>query len=387
MQVARRATLRTIGVVLAAVSACRGGDSAGPAEAGDSGASTLPTTTVEAPSDESATSLPGATESTTAPGTADSTGSAPDTCGNAVGQLLGPAMPWNTPIDTAPVAADSAAVIDYLTGAVTSDVRFQIDFSIRVLEADATTTRRTFEPTADFFSPDCDLAAVPVPEGGALEGESGYACQGDGDCHLIVLDRAECRLYEQWRANIEGDVYQGGCLAVWSLDEAYGDTLRGDFCTSADAAGLPIAPLLFSADEVAAGQIDHAIRFIVPNANIRADTYVRPGTHSTPATSGPVEAPPYSGRLRLRSDVDISGLSAPAQVVAVAMQTYGIILADAGNVTFTASDDASSTTTWEAAGLGPHDLKALQWSDFEVIDAGAPISWSSGSCARRPVSD
>ena len=73
------------------------------------------------------------------------------------------------------------------------------------------------------------------------------------------------KLYEMWRANINGSDFQGGCLAVWDTTKTYDDTLRGDQCTSADAAGFPISPLLFTADEVAAGSIDHAIRFILPN--------------------------------------------------------------------------------------------------------------------------
>ncbi len=316
----------------------------------------------------------------------DSTGGPPvGACGNADGQLLLPSMPWNTPITGAPVAADSQAVIDYLQANVGGDVRFQIDFSITVLQADASTPTMPFTPTGDFYSPDCDPAPIPVPRGGHLEGESGYACESDGDCHLIVVDQPNCRLYEQWRANITGGTFEGGCLAVWDLDGNYDQTLRGDYCTSADAAGLPIAALVFTADEIAAGSIDHAIRFIIPNADIRADEYVRPGTHSTPTTSGPDDAPPYAATLRLRADVDTSGLNPAAQVVAEAMKTYGIILADAGNVTFTAADDSTASTTWDAVGLGPHDLKALQWSDFERIDTGPTIVWSDGDCQRTPI--
>src|SRR5690606_26562889 len=107
---------------------------------------------------------------------------------------------------------------------------------------------------------------VPIPEGGAIEGESGYACTSDGDCHLLVLDVAECRLYEMWRANLAAQGFRGGCLAAWDLTQSYSPTLRGDCCTSADAAGLPIAAHLCTADEIAAGRIEHAIRFILPNA-------------------------------------------------------------------------------------------------------------------------
>ena len=60
-----------------------------------------------------------------------------------------------------------------------------------------------------------------------------YACESDGDCHLIVVAKHECRLYEMWRADKRGDAFSGGCLAVWDLDRDYPETGRGDFCTSA----------------------------------------------------------------------------------------------------------------------------------------------------------
>ncbi|HEY6879554.1 MAG TPA: hypothetical protein VI299_16120, partial [Polyangiales bacterium] len=69
--------------------------------------------------------------------------------------------------------------------------QLRIDFSIEVLEADASTPKRAFEQTDDFYSPDCDSAPFPVPVGGALEGEDGYSCTSDGDCHLLVFAPAE----------------------------------------------------------------------------------------------------------------------------------------------------------------------------------------------------
>jgi hypothetical protein len=59
-----------------------------------------------------------------------------------------------------------------------------------------------------------------LPAGGALEGEDGYACAGDGDCHLIVIHRPTRKLYEQWRANISGSTYECGCLAVRDICRA-----------------------------------------------------------------------------------------------------------------------------------------------------------------------
>lgn len=282
-------------------------------------------------------------------------------------------MFWNRDVSAVPKADYSDATIAALraAGGWGNGDLFQIDFSMDVLAADASTPQRTFTKTNDFYSPDCDDMPVPVPDGGNLEGEAGYECTGDGDCHLIVHDAAAGRLYEMWRANITGSTFYGGCLAVWNTRMAYGDTLRGDQCTSADAAGFPIAPLLFTADEVAAGEIDHAIRFILPNNRVRRG-YVRPATHGTDTTGG-TNAPAYGVHFRLRADYPIDTLpSEGAKVVARALQKYGMYHADGGNIALTAQSDRHTTAKWDGL-LAPRDLADLDVEDFEVIDHGAMI--------------
>ena len=313
-------------------------------------------------------------------------------CGNSPGQLFPPGAPWNSPVDTASLDSESASIIGYLNTNHTAAARFQITFDFNRLVADAGTVHRSFTQTGDFYSPDCDPAPLPVPVGGRLESETNYACTGypnGGDCHLTVIDWPECRLYEMWRANIAGGLaggtFSGGCLAVWNIAAVPPPTERGDYCTSADAAGLPILPLVFDADEVAAGTINHALRFIMPNSLIRADIYVRPGTHSTSATSGSASAPPYSARLRLKAGKDISGLSTGAQVVAKALKKYGMFLADGGNITFTAATDSLTTHKWSAVGITASSMKSLSWSDFEVVALGTRINFTGGDCTRTPI--
>jgi serine/threonine-protein kinase len=281
--------------------------------------------------------------------------------------------PWYQDISAAPLDAESSLVINWLNSVGWGGGQMQIDFSIEVLQADAGTPLRSFTPTVDFFNPDCDNVPIPVPAGGALEGESGYQCVSDGDCHLLVVYPPTHKLYEMWRANITGPAtsqFQGGCLAVWDMSLTYPPVARGQGCTSADGAGFPMAPLLFSADEVAAGHIDHAIRFILPNSRIRQHVYVHPATHTTNPTSGPAAAPPYGTRLRLRADYPLASLpNDGARVVARAMQKYGILLADGGTIALTAQNDTFTTAKWSGL-LGSHDLAALHVSDFQMVAAG-----------------
>ncbi len=308
----------------------------------------------------------------------------PDTAGVSTipGTHYFPAgAPWYQDVSASPLDPESERVIAFLDGVGWGTGSMRIDFSIEVLEATADSPLRSFTPTGDFYTPDCDLQPVPVPAGGALEGETGYACLGDGDCHLIVADRSRMKLFEMWRADIRGDVFRGGCLAVWDMTRLYPPSGRGEQCTSADAAGFPIAPLLFSADEVAAGAIDHAIRFILPNARIRSGVYVHPATHAGGPT-GPGDAPPYGTRLRLRASYPLTSLPKGAQVVARAMQRFGMLLADGGQITLTARSDRATAAKWEGL-LGSRDLAALRPSDFEMVDGGTRIPLTY-DCVRTP---
>ena len=308
---------------------------------------------------------------------------APVTVGGT-GPYFATPMFFNTDVSAAPKAANSDTIISTLKaegGWGNSNV-MQIDFALDVLAADNSTPMRSFTPTSDFYTPDCDDVPVPVPAGGNVEGETGYACTGGGDCHLIVYQRDTKQLYEMWRADIKSSgTFDGGCLAVWNGTKTYTDVLRGDQCTSADAAGYPIAPLLFTADEVAAGHIDHAIRFILPNDRVQRG-YTRPATHAT-STTGVAGAPYYGVHLRLRADYPIDTLpSEGAKVVARAMQKYGMYHADGGNIALTAQSDRHTTAKWSGL-LGSKDLAALKVDDFEVIDHGSPIALT-GDCVRAP---
>jgi serine/threonine-protein kinase len=247
----------------------------------------------------------------------------------------------------------------------------QIDFSLDVLDADASTPMKAFTATGDFFDPDCDKTDVPLPIGGNIEGEDGYACTGGDDCHLLVYSASLGKLFEMWRANIVGADFQGGCLAVWDTHKQYDDTLRGEQCTSADAAGFPISAMLFTADEVAAGHIDHAIRLIMPNDRI-SQSFVPPATHGTDTTGGP-GAPSYGFHMRLKQSFDVDSLpSEGAKVVARAMQKYGMYHSDGGNIALTAASDRYTTAKWDGL-LDPHDVAGLKVDDFEIIDHGAPM--------------
>ncbi len=292
--------------------------------------------------------------------------------------------PWYTDITNAAKDTQSDAAIAALKSkGGWGNGKMQIDFSITVQHANASTPMMSFTPTSDFYTPDCDDVPMPVPTGGSLEGETGYACTMDGDCHLLVIHDTQKKVYEMWRANITGGTFNGGCLAVWDLTKDYVPHGRGEGCTSADAGGFPMTALLFDADEVASGAINHAIRFILPNDRIGKGSYVHPATHLTNADASTTAAnsPPYGARLRLRPDYPVSSLpSTGAQVVARALMKYGMILSDGGNVALTATSDKYTTHKWTNV-LSGNDLSALLVTDFVMVDGGARIPFAD--CVRQ----
>lgn len=297
-----------------------------------------------------------------------------------------PGSIWTQDVSHASLDPQSDAIIAWLAdaGGWGHNNKVHVDFSVRVLQANATTPQVPFRKGAGFYSPDSDIiSTIPLPAGGGIEGQSGYQCPLDqSDCHLIVVDRSQGKLFEAYQANYAENALSAVFVAAWDLNRVYPPSGRGDQCTSADAAGFPIAPLLFSADELAAGSINHAIRFILPNPRIRAHVFVHPATHAG-APRGPVSAPPMGARFRLKASFDMAKLTPAAQVVARAMQKYGMFLSDGGNIALTAQNDADTKAKYADMDFGPRDLSDLKVTDFEIVDMGPPIRLTN-DCVRNP---
>lgn len=292
---------------------------------------------------------------------------------------------WTQDISHAPLDPQSSTIIAWLADAGGWGFgKMNVDFSLRVLQADASTPQVPFRKGSGFYTEESDMVStIPLPRGGGIEGEPGYQCNPEqGDCHLIVADRGHGKLYEAYQANYADGALSATDLVVWDLNRIYPPSGRGDQCTSADAAGFPIAPLLFNADELAAGSINHAIRFILPNPRMRAHVFVHPATHAG-APLGPVTAPPMGAHFRLKASFDLSKLTPAAQVVARAMQKYGMFLSDGGNMALTAQNDRDTTAKYTDMDFGPHDLQALKVTDFEVLELGTPIRRDSDCVLNR----
>lgn len=317
-----------------------------------------------------------------------------------------PTAVWNTDVSAAAVHPQSASMIATLAGLGGFGFgRMQIDYSIMVLHAAAGAPTAAIVDGGGYFTPDCDPlgSLVPLPPGGAIEGNPGYQCDTAGeDCHLLVVQGAT--LYEVYNTTqLPNGNLAALCLATWQLDAVYPPEGRGEHCTSADAAGFPIAPLLFNADDVYAAlqkpsiadrHLGHAIRFILPNPRMAGTpkVYVRPASHAG-GPSGPAATVPYGARLRLRADFNVAAYPAEAQVILRTMQRYGIVLADGGNIALTGESDRFTTRKWTDPALAalsdtrvfaqPSGPPPVAVTDFEVLDTGARIV-EDYNCVRAP---
>lgn len=302
---------------------------------------------------------------------------------------------WNQDISTQSPDPDSSAMIAssvaWGTDAAGS-TRFQIDFSMHVLYSSwGNVTEQPLVEERAYYLPDCDTGyAVPLPLIGAIEGSSNYTCNyADNDCHLFVVQGDN--LFESYATTVDSAGLHSQCLAKWQLNLVYPAHGRGDGCTSADAAGFPMAPLIFNPDEVYAAMQDsdtlgHAVRFILHNSRIRAGYYVHPASHLSGPT-GPANAIPYGARLRLKSGFDISAYNPAAQVILNTLKRYGMFLSDGGNIPLTADDGMFTTHQWAESDIDidSHSLYGVSLNDFEVMPIGTPIAM--GDCARDNYGD
>lgn len=333
--------------------------------------------------------------SSNGPGGPNGTGTASGPSGTgsglpAVGGIFEQPEPWTKDVSGLAASGESDAIIGALDsmGGWGNGNKFQIDFSIPLFGANASTPRRTITGVDGYCydGSDCDPVPLqmPIPANGNIEGSSDFDCDvGDNDCHILVLESDEKKLYELYNATQDGSGIVALGAFVWDLTKAYPDNERGDQCTSADAAGFPIAGLLPTADEVAAGSVDHAIRFILPNDRMRDSVYTHPASHAGGPDSDNPDAPPYGVRFRLKADFDESPFNAGEKVILHALKKHGMLLSDGGNIALTFADDRTSTAKWDSVGISAQSFNDIPVTAFEVVDLG-PIIDVTNDCVRNP---
>jgi hypothetical protein len=286
---------------------------------------------------------------------------------------------WNTPINHLPVdprsqqyvasiGADKVLHPDFASGK-NDGAPIGIPFIVVPMkEPKVKINFRKFgdeEPAVD----ESDPGPYPIPRNAPIEGGP----KSQDDRHVVVVQEGSCTLFELYKAVPNSD---GSWSAVGSARfDLEGNELRTDGWTSADAAGLPIFPGLVRADEIAAGEIRHALRFTAPRTQKK---YVWPGRHfASSNTDGAL--PPLGQYFRLRANFDLSRFSRTNQIILRALQTYGMILADNGSSWFLSGEPHAS---WNDDQL--RELRQVKGSDFEAVDVSSlRMEPNSGKARQR----
>lgn len=230
-------------------------------------------------------------------------------------------------------------------------------------------------------------AGVPIPEQAFPDSQM--------DAHMTVIDEGKGRVYDLWNchrkedgswwtnAAIAYDLHGSGVFEAADI-EGIGADESVHFYGPCRASGVPALAGLIMRREVEQGWIGHKLALACPVAGLQR--YVSPPAVWTDGwLPGGV---PEGCCLQLDPALDITalGLSAPARVVARALQEYGAVLVDnAGSVTLygeflppqDGTDGAGGEGGADGAGgeggswaglLGENDLRAIPIERFRVVD-------------------
>ncbi len=290
--------------------------------------------------------------------------------------ILPPNNVWNTPIETMPIDANSASYIssigagthlhaDFGSGIWPDPGGFPIGIPYNIVPGTQPGVAVTF-----LYADESDPGPYPIPANVLIEGDP-----DSGDRHILLLDKDNCKLFEIWNSqklDQTGLNWQGGSGAIFDLRS---NSLRPDTWTSADAAGLPILPGLIRYDEIAEGEIRHAIRF---TASQTRRAYIWPARHYASSLTD-LKYPPMGQRFRLKANYDISTFSKDAQIILIAMKKYGLILADNGsNWYFGGVPDER----WNNDLL--HEIDRVTGANFEAVDESSLMVDPDSGQARLP---
>lgn len=231
--------------------------------------------------------------------------------------------PWNTPIA-------SGASVDPRSSAMTSDLSQAIAgggglvisvkrWTVPVYVATGTSPRYDVQMTAS-WRPANAMLNVPIPPDAAPDPA--------GDGHMAIFEPATGCEYDFWQAVKTS----GGWSASWGNSLKYDASGNGVFPEglSARGSGFALTAGLIWPQELAGGEIRHAL--IYSEGDTEAGGPVKPATESDgrTAVSGAI---PEGARIQLDPSLDLNalGLTGYERTIAVALQRYGMVLADTGS--------------------------------------------------------
>lgn len=201
------------------------------------------------------------------------------------------------------------------------------------------------------------------------------------DGHLVVWQPSTNRLWEFWRLvhGTEGwyASWGGAMEKASSASGFYGPSawLNAQSSWGGSASSLSIAGGVITLEDLAKGQINHALAMAIPN--VRGEAYAWPAQR-TDGKSLNLLSLPEGAHLRLDPNLNIAALNLPrvTRLMAEAAQRYGIYVRDgAPAVAFYGQDPTPTGTnpyigaTGYFEGLQPRQLlAAFPWSHLQLLN-------------------
>jgi hypothetical protein len=268
--------------------------------------------------------------------------------------LFGARSTYNIDVSQAAVDPDSD---DYIASVVQAgdSAGFYASTGVeQINSADAQTPRLTVHQKVPYHQ-------FPVP----YPWEAGFYIEPLGDAHAMVVDE-QCHLYESYQTSFVGGVLSAYSGAHWNLTKRFVPLAPGN--PSAMASGLPLFAGIVKWEDFKSGSIDHALNWDGVAHTVAQYQFVQPASDTDwlSFNGNSSYQMPYGARLRLKASFDTGGWGPQAAMVAQAMKSYGIYLADTGsqNALYFANA-ADGTNPWNSSDLS--SLKSITMNDFEVL--------------------
>jgi hypothetical protein len=268
--------------------------------------------------------------------------------------------PWNTKLPPiVPLAPNSAAI-------VASIAQDQANFfGIWGLNTDSYSTPLFYvgrdTPAQNWTYSDCQnlpqLAPVLAPSLRNVPTPANLFVSQGTDAVTTIYQPSTDTFWDFWRAQQDASGHWSAC---WGGKIEHYSRNPGIFANplGASASGLPLAAGLIRISELQRGYIDHAIILVVPRT--QANCFSWPANRDDGNTAGS-DIPCEGQRFRLNPSFDVSALYSPAaQIIARAMQQYGLIVTDHGGAVVTYAEDPR---LYEAAHGGVNPYPALEDPD------------------------
>ncbi len=287
-----------------------------------------------------------------------------------------PASFWNTPIGPKPsIDPNSAAMVATLeAGANQQRPIAWVRYSVPVYYANAATARVNVSLNARYSAGATELTNVPIP--------SNAKPAAGSDAAMTIFDTT---------TGCEYDFFQARESAAGSWSASTGNALVGGIGIGSGTFVSPANPARGSSfalpggvilpEELATGQINHALLFALDAGGVAGGGPVRPSYNSDGIAHG-LGLLPEGAHVQLDPSLNLYSLRLRENwqiTIARAMQTYGMYLGDKsgpnGGITLYALDPKSD------ASLGPFDYP---WGNTEYPTVPAVLYQHLRVLALRP---